>query len=302
MAQCLTESACAICQQLLEADPIARLPRYYFRKCEHCGSWTCLPRPGAGEQAAIHDSEDYFEHPYFRLRRAITASQRKRCLGVFKHLSKAVDPASLRGERMLDIGCDTGLFLKTAQQEFGIIPMGVDVAARAIEEARAQGIEAFHGILEDAPRDFAGFAAASAIDLIEHVPDPAALLREVRNRLRPGGVVYLETPNIQSVIYRFGRVLNDLTGGKPADLMERLFPPQHIQYFTLKSFRQLADGVGLQVVSLTTRVLPAAHIAASLSALVPISILQACDRILGTEILICSVLMRPLDVCHSEAS
>jgi SAM-dependent methyltransferase len=284
---------CTVCAGVLSEDIVLKLRGYHFRVCDGCGSWTCLPRPSAAQQAAIHDNREYFDHPYFKLRRVITPAQRKRCRGVFGSLSAAIDVASLRGERLLDIGCDTGVFLKAAKEEFGIIPVGVDVAARAVEEAQRDGIEAYQARLEEAPAELSGFAAATAIDLVEHVADPAAFLREARGRLRPGGLIYVETPNIRSAVYRFGRMLGGLTGGRPAGLLERLFPPQHIQYFTPNSFGDMATRSGLEVVTLSTRVLPRSHISVSPAALAPIALLQGLDRLLRTEILVCAVLRRP---------
>jgi SAM-dependent methyltransferase len=285
---------CVICLRPLRARAVLSVGHYYFRRCEECRSWTCLPRPNAAEQAAIHNSGDYFEHPYFRLRRAITPSQRRRCRAVFERLSVAIDLALLRGEPLLDVGCDTGTFLKAAHQEFGVKPVGIDVAARSVEEVQRQGIEAYCTTLEEAPPQLAGLVAITAIDVIEHVADPVAFLSQTRLRLKPGGVAYLETPNIQSAVYRVGLLLAHLAPSRADALLERLFPPQHVQYFTPRSFADLADRVGLEVVSLTARVLPAAHIAASWPVLAVITALQACDRILGTEILASAVLRRPV--------
>jgi 2-polyprenyl-3-methyl-5-hydroxy-6-metoxy-1,4-benzoquinol methylase len=287
------QEACVICLRPLGARTVLTLGHYYFRCCEECKSWTCLPRPDARGQAAIHNSGEYFEHPYFQLRRAITPSQRRRCRAVFERLSTAIDARLLRGERLLDVGCDTGTFLKAAQEEFGGKPVGIDVASRSVEEARRQGIEAYCTTLEEAPPQLAGLVAITAIDLIEHVADPVAFLAQIHLRLKPGGVAYLETPNIQSAVYRVGVLLARLAPSRAGALLERLFPRQHVQYFTPRSFRDLADRAGLEVVSLTGRVLPASHIAASRPVLAVITALQACDRILGTEILASAVLRRP---------
>jgi 2-polyprenyl-3-methyl-5-hydroxy-6-metoxy-1,4-benzoquinol methylase len=282
-----------VCGGLLKERAALRLGRNYLRICGACGSWTYLPRATAAEQSAIHDTEEYFDHPYFQLRRVITPSHRRRVRELFRRVSAAMDVEALRGERVLDIGCDTGAFLKAAQQEFGIVPVGVDVGRRAVEVARQDGVEAYHTAIEQAPAGLSGFSLITAIDLIEHVPNPGALLGEIYGRLRAGGVAYIETPNIRSVVYRFGRRLSTITGGRPASLIERLFPPQHIQYFTDRSLRELAGRAGFQVVSITTRPLPASDIAASRVALLPIQSLQAADRVLGTEILLCAVLQRP---------
>ena len=135
----------------------------------------------------------------------------------------------------------------------------------------------------------------TAIDLIEHVPDPGSFLRHLRKRLRPGGVVYLETPNIRSMVYRFGRTLSRLTGGRPRSLFERLFPAQHVQYFNPNSLGALALDNGFGVVRMDTRILPSSDIAAGALARAAISVLQALDSLSRTEILIWAVLKRPAE-------
>jgi SAM-dependent methyltransferase len=247
-------------------------------------------------QAEIHDTADYFDHPYFKLRRALTMRQRQRCNDVFQRLSAVVEINRLRGQPMLDVGCDTGAFLRAAKEAFGIVPFGIDVNKKAVETALHDGVEAYAATLEDAPEELKNFPLVTAIDLIEHVPDPELFLYQLLKRVRPGGLVYIETPNIRSMVYRFGQLFSTITGGRPAGLFERLFPPQHVQYFTVQSFRALAERTGFNVVQLGCRTLPSSDIAASLLAKIPIGALQLCDLLKGTRILIWAILRRPLKV------
>lgn len=286
---------CVICGNALARRAAVRMKESQLLACPSCGSWIYLPRGGARAQAVLHDNNRYFEHPYFKLRRLITPGQRRRCRDVFAHLSTALEFPSWRGQRILDIGCDTGLFLKTAQEEFGIVPVGIEVAERAVEIARRQGVEAYRTSIEEAPAELRDFPAVTAIDLIEHVADPREFLGQVRDRIRPGGVLYLETPNIRSLVYRFGQVLFRATGGRPGALLERLFPPQHIQYFTARSLEALARAAGFDVLHLSERRLPSSDVAASPVVRLVIGALQACDGLLGTEILLCAVLRRPTE-------
>lgn len=291
----LEAAVCAVCKTALPGVATVRLQGSYLCACQSCEAWTYLPRTSADGQAALHDNATYFEHPYFKLRRNATQTQRRRCLDIFTRIGEAVNLASLRGQPWLDIGCDTGLLLKAAQDELGIIPVGIDVAKRAVGIARQNGVDAYQFSIENAPPELSGFPVVTAVDLIEHVPDPGEFLRRVRDRICPGGALYLETPNIRSAVYRFGRALARLTSGRPAGLIERLFPPQHIQYFTAKSLVFVAQGSGFEVVRLIQRGLPLPDIAASPWARMPIAVLQAIDRLAGTEILLCAVLRRPLD-------
>lgn len=261
--------------------------------CPACGSWTYFPRPTPAEQANIHDDSDYFDHPYFELRRSVTPAQLRRCRDIFSRLSIACGLASLRGERLLDIGCDTGVFLRAAREEFGVVPIGIDVSTRAVAAARQEGIEAYQSLLDEAPSQLTGLKLVTAIDVIEHVPDPGAFLRQIRSRLAPDGLLYVETPNIRSAVYALGRVLSQLIDGSGSGMIQRLFPPQHVQYFTKDSLSRLARESGLEVVRADTRVLPLSDIAASLATRWAVGILQVLDRVLRREILVWAVLRRP---------
>jgi 2-polyprenyl-3-methyl-5-hydroxy-6-metoxy-1,4-benzoquinol methylase len=285
---------CVVCSSPLHGAPAVKLGKSNLRTCESCGTWTYLPRPDSTQQAAIHDTADYFDHPYFGLRRHLSPAILRRCRNVFARLAGATNIAALRGQRLLDVGCDTGAFLQAAAQEFGVVPVGIDTASRAIAAAQQQGIEAHRTQLESAPDHLQDFPVITAIDVVEHVADPASFLREIRKRLRPGGVVYLETPNIRSSVYRIGRGLSTLTQGRPESFFERLFPPQHIQYFTASSLATLVRTAGFETVTVDTRVLPWDDIAASLPVRAALAVLQALDRLMGDRILICAVLRRPL--------
>ncbi len=287
-------AACVVCSSPLQGSPKVKLGTSALIACDSCGSWTYLPRPDSTGQAAIHDTEDYFDHPYFELRRNLSPAILRRCRNVFARLDRAGSVATLRGQRMLDVGCDTGAFLRAAAQEFGVLPVGIDTASRAIAAAQQQGIEASLTPLESAPDTLQDFPAITAIDVVEHVTDPAGFLREIRKRLRPGGVAYLETPNIRSTVYRIGRGLGALTHGRPKGLIDRLFPPQHVQYFTAPSFAALARAAGFEIVSIDTRVLPWSDIAAALPVRAALAAMQVLDRMIGAGILICAVLRRPL--------
>lgn len=291
--QTASSDRCAVCQAALRRDVRVRLNGMRLVACPVCQSWTYLPRPSTEQQAAIHDAAEYFDHPYFQHRRHAQRAIDRRCRQIFQQLQAGVDLATLRGDRILDVGCDTGAFLASAAQQFGMVPQGVDVATRAVEMARSHGIDAYATTLEDAPAHLSRLSVITAIDLIEHVVDPRSLLTSIFQRLRPGGVTYLETPNIRSSVYQVGRLLCRLTAGRPVATFERLFPPQHIQYFTRESFTAMACDCGFEVVRLQSRPLPFADLATSLPIRVGLTGLQVVDQLTGNGILLCALLRRP---------
>jgi 2-polyprenyl-3-methyl-5-hydroxy-6-metoxy-1,4-benzoquinol methylase len=287
---------CVVCETLLPQNINVRVRlsgSAHLRACPTCGTWVYFPRQTSAAQAAIHDDEAYFEHPYFKLRRTVNPAQRRRCKDIFFRLGTGIDTTSLRGQRVLDIGCDTGVLLQIAAEEYGVVPVGIDVASRAVSMATQHGIEVYRTNVEQAPEHLRDFAVITAIDLLEHTTDPVAFLVEIRKRLRPGGIAYLETPNIQSAVYGTGRILSSVTGGKPRALVDRLFPEQHIQYFNRASLVHLARKSGLEVVQLDTRILPGADIAASIPVNVAVGALQLLDRLTNNRILLWAVLRRP---------
>jgi SAM-dependent methyltransferase len=285
--------SCAVCGTSQSGRSIVQLSEGCLKACTKCCSWTYLPRPTGTAQAAIHDTGAYFEHPYFQLRRSIGPQQVRRCRLVFSHLAKAVDISSLRGARMLDVGCDTGGFLVTAAAQFGIIPVGVDVSRMAVGAAAQRGVEVYCTTIEDAPASLTGFALITVIDLIEHVSDPGGFLQNVFRRLQPGGVVYLETPNIQSAVYAAGRMVSLIIRGRKNETLERIFPAQHIQYFTEGGLASLARDCGFEIPWQGNRALPAADISASHPVRAGVAALQMVDRLTRHGILICTVLKRP---------
>jgi SAM-dependent methyltransferase len=286
-------TTCAVCHAPAGRKTVVRLGKARLAACPVCGSWTYLPRPSSEEQAKIHDDADYFEHPYFELRRQVTPAQRRRCRDIFSRLATVCGQDRWRGQRLLDIGCDTGVFLRAAREEFGVVPIGIDVSTRAVAAAQQGGAEAYQATIEEAPAQLTSLPLVTAIDVIEHVPDPGAFLRQVRSRLAPDGVLYVETPNIRSAVYALGRVLSRVLDGSGSAMIQRLFPPQHVQYFTPDSLRWLAGQAGLEVVRLDTRVLPLSDIAASLVTRLAVGTLQTFDRVFQREILVWAILRRP---------
>jgi SAM-dependent methyltransferase len=284
---------CPVCRGELGAPPRVQIGSATLTECRTCETWVYWPRPDQSAQAAIHDSPEYFDHPYFDLRRGITAALRTRCRLTFDRIGHCVDLETLRGQRFLDVGCDTGAFARCAAEEFGVVPVGIDVSTRAVGAALASGVESYQTTIEDAPAHLRDFRLITAIDVVEHVSDPTRFLREIARRLAPGGVAYVETPNIRSVVYRIGAQLCGVSGGRPEAVWGRLFPPQHLQYFTRASFATLVRGAGLDLALAETRVLPQRDLATSLAVRVAVGAMQAYDKLGNDRILITAVLAKP---------
>jgi SAM-dependent methyltransferase len=98
-----------------------------------------------------------------------------------------------RRPRILDVGCGTGANLLMLSQ-FGDAE-GVDVSEDALAFCRERGLENVKlGAAEKLPYDDGTFDLVTALDVVEHLDDDLAGLREMRRVLRPGGRVLLFVP------------------------------------------------------------------------------------------------------------
>ena len=101
-------------------------------------------------------------------------------------------------QRVLDVGCGTGEFLcllPSDRARFGVEPSG------AQQYAAARGIQIVGSTLEEVPSDML-FDAITVIDVIEHVAEPATLLRLALNHLRPQGLLVVSTGDPEAFAWR----------------------------------------------------------------------------------------------------
>jgi 2-polyprenyl-6-hydroxyphenyl methylase/3-demethylubiquinone-9 3-methyltransferase len=113
-------------------------------------------------------------------------------------ISERVD---LNGARVLDVGCGAGI-LSEALAGLGASVTGIDLAADSIAVARAHAsqnkldidyrVAAVETIAREAP---AAFDVITCLELLEHVPDPAAVVAACAAAVRPGGQVFFSTIN-----------------------------------------------------------------------------------------------------------
>lgn len=111
-------------------------------------------------------------------------------------------PRATLGAKLLDIGCGNGGFLRIAQQ-LGWEVWGTDVDEKALKVASQTGAKVFQGSLPNLDLPDNSFDVITLSHVIEHVHDPDLALREIHRLLKPGGLLWLATPNLASDGARF---------------------------------------------------------------------------------------------------
>ena len=105
---------------------------------------------------------------------------------------KAEPPASAGGFRLLDIGCGTGANLEMLSQ-FGSAE-GVDVSDEALDFCRQKGLTVQKGLAETLPYADESFDITTALDVIEHLDDDVAGLKEMHRVTKSGGYSLIFVP------------------------------------------------------------------------------------------------------------
>ncbi len=137
--------------------------------------------------------------------------------------------------RLLDIGCATGFFLEVARQD-GWEVYGVEPNPYMADFAQKEGLDVRNESIEETSFQSEFFDAITLFEIIEHVKRPMKILEKVFSLLRPGGMVFVYTPNFDCA--------ERLILGNNAHF---IWGSNHLVYFKTDTLQRAFERVGFTV-------------------------------------------------------
>lgn len=213
-------------------------------ECPDCGLVRTWPPRTPEQLARLHQTPEYFAHPYFDARRDPDRLQAKH-LRVLQPLCEGHETAD---KRLLDVGCDTGAILVTARNDLGMNVVGIDVSAESARIAATEHDLRVHvGQLHEVAFEDDSFDFITVLDVIEHTTDPRALLSEIHRILAPGGRAYIATADHDSLLNTIGVTAAFFAERLFRPLLRKLYIPVHEFYFTKSTLASISLAAGFDI-------------------------------------------------------
>jgi len=235
MAQDLNIPSCPFCGCSSAALYARKKERVIFR-CGNCEGGFVHPVPTLGECMRFYDSE-YGNGRYCHRLGEEAQALKERTFRSRWEVMKGYFPSA---GKVLDVGCSSGAFLKVMESE-GWDVYGIDISEESSKVARKKWGERIKVMSLDEPLfspnpPFPVFDLITLFDVLEHSPDPGALLKGVRRLLKPGGLLTVTTHNFSSPVRKLmGRSWSYLD------------PVEHLSYFSPKALKSLLNSSGFSI-------------------------------------------------------
>lgn len=222
---------CPVCKNT-KYEKYWAMKGYRLARCLDCGMvWDMFPP----ENLELVYSKNYFvnENPkggYANYFEGMNINKR-----TFYERIKRINNKVAKKDKMLDVGSALGDSLTEAKKLGWKNVYGVELSQYAASESRNRGLNIKTGDLKSAKFPSNYFDVITLQDVIEHVQKPTVEMAEIYRVLKPGGFVFLVTPDMSGI---WAKLLGSL--------WYHYKPGEHIMYFSQKSLARVLVGAGFK--------------------------------------------------------
>lgn len=219
------EEKCPVCHKC-NSQLLYSLEEGKLVSCQNCETVFFSPRPTPEELESFYNSISYREcyKNSAMTGESFARSRYQQLHGLVNRYAPSL--LSKQNKHFLDIGCGEGDLLSVAAKD-GWEITGTELSQKAVDRANSLlNNKVLTGDIHslDLPHNF--YDLITIYHVIEHLLDPVKTITQIKQLLKPGGLAFIETPNIGSL------------GAKiRGEKWSHITPPEHITYFQPSSLR-----------------------------------------------------------------
>ncbi|MBS4013952.1 MAG: class I SAM-dependent methyltransferase [Bacteroidetes bacterium] len=221
-------NVCPLCGSAKIID-LRRYSKDFLCKCNACSFKFSRKIPEKHELAEYYSEysygKEYFVSP-------ITVKR-------YKEILNKLEPFRMNNV-IVDIGCGIGSFLNVAK-EMGWECYGTEYSLKAVELCCNAGLNVYHGSFSEVKDKIPQSDIVLLIEVIEHLSSPVELIKDISQKLRQGGALYLTTPNFNSLSRYISK-----------EKYSELAYPEHLSYFTSGTIKKICKNNGLRPLKIET--------------------------------------------------
>lgn len=230
---------CPLCKSglflnLLEVkDHAVSKENFLLCQCSKCDLIFTNPRPKEIDIEKYYDFESYISHQDKSNNFTNIIYKWVRKITLKKKISWLNKNTQIRG-KLLDYGCGTGYFLKTAEND-GWNVTGIEPNEKAMNIAQNFGLTVFNKI--DDLEQVKKYDAITLFHVLEHIHSLRKTSKKILEKLKTNGILYIAVPNYDSYDSKYYK-----TNWAPLDV------PRHLYHFTQKSMQRFAQEMKLEII------------------------------------------------------